>query len=75
MPPSAIEGIDWIRGWHATDSEDAQAMLAAWKLRRSSRSIELNIADKLYIEAKMSKEAWIANLDQWDAEFDAGERD
>lgn len=70
-----IEGIDWIRGWHASDSEDAQAMLAAWKLRGSTRAMDLSVADRLYIEAKMSQVAWLANLDQWDAEFDAGERD
>ena len=38
VPPSAIEGIDWIRGWHYAESEDAQAMLAAWKLRGSIAS-------------------------------------
>ena len=75
VPPSAVEGIDWIRGWHAVDSQDAQAMLAAWKLSRSARAMDLHVADGLFIRGKMSQEAWRLNLDQWDAEFEAGERD
>lgn len=75
VPPSAVEGIDWIRGWHYAESEDAQAMLAAWKLRGSSRVMDLNIADELFKTGVMSREAWLANLDRWDDEFEAGERD
>lgn len=75
VPSSAVEGIDWIRGWHAVDSQDAQAMLAAWKLSRSARAMDLHVADGLFMQGKMSQEAWLANLDQWDAEFEAGERD
>jgi hypothetical protein len=69
------EGIDWIRGWHYAESEDAQAMLAAWKLRGSSRAMELHVASEMFKQGKMSRESWLANLDQWDAEFEAGERD
>jgi hypothetical protein len=68
------EGIDWINGWHGDDSQDAQAMLAAWKLR-GPKAIGLEEAHGLYMRGQMSREAWVANLDQWDAEFSAGERD
>jgi hypothetical protein len=55
--PIGAEGIDWIKGRHAADSEDAQAMLAAWKLARSSQAMDLQVADDLYVRGKMTETA------------------
>lgn len=35
---AAVEdkGITWIEGWPEFDSDEARALLAAWKLRRSA---------------------------------------
>lgn len=65
----ANEGIDWISGWHADDSADAMAMLAAWKLR-GPKARTLEDASTAYTNGETSFEAWKANLDLWDAEFD-----
>lgn len=63
------EGITWIRGWHEEDSDDVRALIAAFKLR-APPPMDLGDASKDYVEGKISLEAWRANLDRWDADFE-----
>jgi len=57
--------VTWICGWHSDDSAEAQALLAAWKLR-PPRAMDLFVADRLYQEGKIDYDAWL-DLNRWDA--------
>ncbi|OHD23747.1 MAG: hypothetical protein A2Y38_23535 [Spirochaetes bacterium GWB1_59_5] len=61
------EGVTWIRGWHEDASTEAQALLAAWKLR-PPRAMDLRVAEDMFLKQEISYDAWIANLERWDAE-------
>lgn len=56
-----IEGIDFIFGHHPDDTEAVAALRAATRLA----------ASRAFIEGEITKEAFKANLDLWDAEFAA----
>lgn len=62
------EGVTWISGWYTLGSIEAQALLAAWKLR-PPRAMPLEEASALYQSGAMSFDAWKENLDRWDAEL------
>lgn len=69
----ATENILWCHGWHAVDSTEVQAMKVARALGPDS-AMDLHEADDAFKKGKMSEEAWLANLDHWDAEHAEGRR-
>lgn len=67
------ESATWCRGHVTPDDEAGAALLAAAAMKATA--IDLETADVAFLHGDMTVEAWKRNLDLWDAEFDAGERD
>lgn len=63
------EGITWIRRSHPVSTAEAQALMAAWKLR-PPRALAPEYASALYRDGKTSFDDWKANLDRWEVEFE-----
>lgn len=67
----ADEHVTWCRG-HVTPNDEAGAALLAASMMKPSKAMPLDAAEEAFKRGHMNEEAWLANLDLWDAEFNAG---